>query len=114
MTQSRGAAGAGDWACARPHAGNSDVADAAGGHNLRGRVRSLWNSLIGALGLVMGLLPHVGLPAGTALAAGFGRDPFLRRPGTPGVDPGAGEAEPPVPDVSGSRHSPRCSRCRRL
>ncbi|MDP1852503.1 MAG: hypothetical protein Q8K48_08850 [Candidatus Planktophila sp.] len=42
----------------------------------RDRVRSTWGSLVGAMGLVMGLLPHilhhVGFLAGTALVAGSG------------------------------------------
>lgn len=43
---------------------------------LRGRLRALWHAVLGALGLAMGLLPHVlhhiGLLAGTALVAGSG------------------------------------------
>lgn len=46
------------------------------GPTLRGRLHALWHTLVGAVGLVMGLLPHVlhhiGLLAGTALVAGSG------------------------------------------
>lgn len=46
------------------------------GHGFRSRLHALWHSLVGAVGLVMGLLPHVlhhiGLLAGTALVAGSG------------------------------------------
>lgn len=46
------------------------------GRSFRGRLRSLWHTVVGAVGLVMGLLPHVlhhiGLLAGTALVAGSG------------------------------------------
>ncbi|TNB74639.1 hypothetical protein FHJ30_05495 [Arthrobacter sp. BB-1] len=46
------------------------------GPALRGRLHALWHALMGAVGLVMGLLPHVlhhiGLLAGTALVAGSG------------------------------------------
>ena len=42
----------------------------------RERIRSIWSGVIGAMGLVMGLLPHilhhVGFLAGTALVAGSG------------------------------------------
>jgi hypothetical protein len=42
----------------------------------RHRMHSLWQSIVGAIGLIMGLLPHVlhhvGLLAGTALVAGSG------------------------------------------
>ena len=42
----------------------------------RGRLRSLWSALVGGIGLLMGLLPHVlhhvGFLAGTALVAGSG------------------------------------------
>jgi len=41
-----------------------------------GRLRALWNWLVGGIGLAVGLLPHVlhhvGLLAGTALVAGSG------------------------------------------
>lgn len=41
-----------------------------------GRLQGLWHTVVGAVGLVMGLLPHVlhhiGLLAGTALVAGSG------------------------------------------
>ena len=46
------------------------------GRTFRGRLRALWHTVVGAVGLVMGLLPHVlhhvGLLAGTALVAGSG------------------------------------------
>lgn len=46
------------------------------GRNLRARLHALWHTVVGALGLVMGLLPHllhhIGLLAGTALVAGSG------------------------------------------
>jgi len=46
------------------------------GRTFRGRLQSLWHTVVGAVGLVMGLLPHVlhhiGLLAGTALVAGSG------------------------------------------
>lgn len=44
--------------------------------SLRDRVRSIWNALVGGLGIVMGIIPHVlhhvSLLAGTALVAGSG------------------------------------------
>jgi hypothetical protein len=46
------------------------------GHAFKGRLHALWHMLVGAVGLIMGLLPHVlhhiGLLAGTALVAGSG------------------------------------------
>jgi hypothetical protein len=43
---------------------------------VRGRLDALWHTVVGAVGLIMGLLPHVlhhiGLLAGTALVAGSG------------------------------------------
>ncbi|MCP8999422.1 hypothetical protein NFC73_06690 [Pseudarthrobacter sp. RMG13] len=46
------------------------------GPGIRGRLQSLRHTVVGAVGLVMGLLPHVlhhiGLLAGTALVAGSG------------------------------------------
>ncbi|HSO15129.1 MAG TPA: hypothetical protein VLS95_04145 [Arthrobacter sp.] len=43
---------------------------------VRGRLHALWHTIVGAVGLIMGLLPHVlhhvGLLAGTALVAGSG------------------------------------------
>ncbi|HEX9226451.1 MAG TPA: hypothetical protein VF885_07295 [Arthrobacter sp.] len=43
---------------------------------IRGRLHALWHTVVGAVGLIMGLLPHVlhhiGLLAGTALVAGSG------------------------------------------
>jgi hypothetical protein len=42
----------------------------------RDRLRSMWNALVGGIGMAMGLLPHilhhVGFLAGTALVAGSG------------------------------------------
>ena len=42
----------------------------------RGRLRALWDALVGGIGLVLGLLPHilhhVAILAGTALVAGSG------------------------------------------
>lgn len=46
------------------------------GHGLGSRLQALWHALVGTVGLIMGLLPHVlhhiGLLAGTALVAGSG------------------------------------------
>lgn len=46
------------------------------GRTVRGRLHALWHTVVGAVGLIMGLLPHVlhhvGLLAGTALVAGSG------------------------------------------
>lgn len=46
------------------------------GQTLRSRLHALWHTLVGAVGLIMGLLPHllhhIGLLAGTALVAGSG------------------------------------------
>ena len=46
-----------------------------------GRARAWWSSIVGALGTVTGLLPHVlhhvGLVAGTALVAGVGGTAFF-------------------------------------
>ncbi|MET3141350.1 UNVERIFIED_ORG: hypothetical protein ABIB19_000204 [Arthrobacter sp. UYEF10] len=46
------------------------------GRTFRGRLQGLWHTVVGVVGLVMGLLPHVlhhiGLLAGTALVAGSG------------------------------------------
>ena len=46
------------------------------GPGIRGRIQALWHTVVGAVGLIMGLLPHVlhhiGLLAGTALVAGSG------------------------------------------
>ena len=46
------------------------------GRNHNGRPHGLWQTVVGAVGLVVGLLPHVlhhiGLLAGTALVAGSG------------------------------------------
>jgi len=47
----------------------------------RNRPRALWNALVAAIGLVMGIVPHVlhhvGLLGGTALVAGSGALPSL-------------------------------------
>lgn len=52
------------------------MAQAENGMTWRDRMRSIWSTLVGAMGLVMGLLPHilhhVGFLAGTALVAGSG------------------------------------------
>ena len=52
------------------------MAQAERGLTWRDRIRSIWSALVGAMGLVMGLLPHilhhVGFLAGTALVAGSG------------------------------------------
>jgi hypothetical protein len=46
------------------------------GRTVRGKLQSLWHTVVGGVGLVMGLLPHVlhhiALLAGTALVAGSG------------------------------------------
>lgn len=48
----------------------------APGPGFRSRLQGLWHAVVGAVGLIMGLLPHVlhhiGLLAGTALVAGSG------------------------------------------
>lgn len=48
----------------------------AKGPTWRGRLRTLWNALVGGIGLVVGIVPHVlhhvTLLAGTALVAGSG------------------------------------------
>lgn len=61
----------------RPPASSSGVdANLNAGRTLRDRLRTLWNALVGGIGLVLGLLPHVlhhvGFLAGTALVAGSG------------------------------------------
>ena len=57
-----------------PPAGPDD--GTAPGPTVRGRLHALWHTVVGAVGLIMGLLPHVlhhiGLLAGTALVAGSG------------------------------------------
>lgn len=54
-----------------PHGGRVPT-----GRTVRGRLHALWHTVVGAVGLIMGLLPHVlhhvGLLAGTALVAGSG------------------------------------------
>ena len=51
-------------------------ADLDEGPTWRRRLRAVWSSVVGGIGFVMGLLPHVlhhvGLLAGTALVAGSG------------------------------------------
>ncbi|KRE64968.1 hypothetical protein ASG92_18450 [Arthrobacter sp. Soil736] len=58
-----------------PTAGPHGVTVPAG-PTFRGRLHALWHTVVGAVGLIMGLLPHVlhhiGLLAGTALVAGSG------------------------------------------
>ena len=48
----------------------------AAGSTQRGRLRTLWDALVGAIGFALGLLPHilhhVAILAGTALVAGSG------------------------------------------
>jgi len=55
---------------------SSSGVDAQGGLTWRKRMRAVWNALVAAIGLVMGIVPHVlhhiGLLAGTALVAGSG------------------------------------------
>ena len=50
--------------------------ETAPARTVRGRLHALWQTVVGAVGLIMGLLPHVlhhiGLLAGTALVAGSG------------------------------------------
>jgi hypothetical protein len=52
------------------------AADLAAGPGWRDRLRALWNALVGGIGFLVGLLPHVlhhvTLLAGTALVAGSG------------------------------------------
>ncbi|MEO6142531.1 MAG: hypothetical protein ABIP19_00975 [Dermatophilaceae bacterium] len=51
-------------------------ADVDAGPTWRGRLRAVWNAIVGGIGLVVGLVPHllhhVTLLAGTALVAGSG------------------------------------------
>lgn len=60
---------------AHPSAGSGGGTVPAG-PDVRGRLHALWHTMVAAVGLVMGLLPHVlhhiGLLAGTALVAGSG------------------------------------------
>lgn len=61
----------------RPPAQSAGVdAELDAGPTWRDRLRALWNSLVGVIGLALGLLPHVlhhvGFLAGTALVAGSG------------------------------------------
>jgi hypothetical protein len=55
------------------------------GRTVRGRLQGLWHTVVGAVGLVMGLLPHVlhhiGLLAGTAVVAGSGGTALSERSG---------------------------------
>lgn len=60
-----------------PHpAGGPHGGTVPAGRTVRGRLHALWHTVVGAVGLVMGLLPHVlhhvGVLAGTALVAGSG------------------------------------------
>lgn len=59
-----------------PASPSADDGDQGLGKGWRGRLRSLWSALVGGIGLLMGLLPHVlhhvGFLAGTALVAGSG------------------------------------------
>lgn len=58
---------------ASPSGGDGNV---NAGPTWRARVRALWNALVGGIGVVMGILPHVlhhvTFLAGTALVAGSG------------------------------------------
>lgn len=58
------------------HPAAGDDGGAVPGRTVRGRLHALWHTVVGAVGLIMGLLPHVlhhiGLLAGTALVAGSG------------------------------------------
>lgn len=58
-----------------PKAGSNAPPDPAV-RTFHGRLHALWHSILGAVGLLLGLLPHVlhhiGLLAGTALVAGSG------------------------------------------
>lgn len=60
---------------AHPRSG-PDGGPVPAGPTVRGRLHALWHTVVGAVGLIMGLLPHVlhhiGLLAGTALVAGSG------------------------------------------
>ncbi|MBE4720085.1 hypothetical protein [Pseudarthrobacter sp. AB1] len=59
-----------------PAAGTGHGESVPAARTFRGRLHALWHTLVGAVGLIMGLLPHVlhhiGLLAGTALVAGSG------------------------------------------
>lgn len=61
---------------AKPSTAGPGGRGAPAGGNFRGRLQAVWHAVMGAVGLVMGLLPHVlhhvGLLAGTALVAGSG------------------------------------------
>lgn len=54
----------------------TDSGTVPAGRNVRGSLHALWHTVVGAVGLIMGILPHVlhhvGLLAGTALVAGSG------------------------------------------
>ncbi len=67
----------GDHINPSPPAAPSGVeADPGAGPTWRDRLRALWNALVGGIGFLLGLLPHVlhhvGFLAGTALVAGSG------------------------------------------
>lgn len=59
-----------------PASPSGDDASVKAGPTWRARLRAMWNALVGAIGLVVGILPHVlhhvTLLAGTALVAGSG------------------------------------------
>ena len=59
-----------------PRRHRTNPAEGHSGGTRTGRLRAWWNSLVGAIGVVVGLTPHVlhhvGLLAGTALVAGTG------------------------------------------
>ena len=59
-----------------PAAGTSHGEAVPAVRTFKGRLQALWHTLVGAVGLIMGLLPHIlhhiGLLAGTALVAGSG------------------------------------------
>lgn len=60
----------------RPHPEGGPAGGRIPRRTVRGRLQALWHTVVGAVGLIMGLLPHVlhhiGLLAGTALVAGSG------------------------------------------
>ena len=66
----------GDHSSHQHLASGPDPAAVPGARTARGRLHALWHSVLGAVGLVVGLVPHVlhhiGLLAGTALVAGSG------------------------------------------
>lgn len=72
----------------------------------RDRLRAGWNAIVGGIGLVLGLVPHLlhhaTLLAGTALVAGSGGYGALRRAGTSRVDSVARSPAPAVRDLAGA------------